>query len=101
MINTIFNVIGKKHNQTSVSDADREMPTLRSMDNAGNSVNLVSSIIRLPSGWDFSVCIRGGVLFPSVRVIFFLYETGDPLQNTVVLQLHINVQNTEESINKY
>ena len=26
-------------------------------DNAGNSVNLVSGIIRLPSGWDFSLCI--------------------------------------------
>ena len=26
--------------------------------NAGNTVNLVSGIIRLPSGWDFSVCIR-------------------------------------------
>ena len=25
-----------------------------STDNAGNSVNLVSGIIRLPSGWDFS-----------------------------------------------
>ena len=27
-----------------------------STDNAGNSVNLVSGIIRLPSGRDFSVC---------------------------------------------
>ena len=34
-----------------------EIPTLRSMDIAENSVNLVSGIIRLPSGWDFSVCI--------------------------------------------
>ena len=33
----------------------REIPTLRSTDNAGNSVNLVSGIVRLPSGWDFSV----------------------------------------------
>ena len=32
----IFNVIGKKTNQTSDSDADRKIPTLRSMDNAGN-----------------------------------------------------------------
>ena len=51
----IFNVIG---NQTLVSDADIDIPTLWSRDNAGNSVNLVSSMIRLPSGWDFSVCIR-------------------------------------------
>ena len=48
---------GKKNNQSSVSDADREIPTLGSTDNAGNSVNLLSGIIRLPSGWDFSVCI--------------------------------------------
>ena len=41
-----FTVIGKKNNQTLVSDADREIPTLGSTDNAGNSVNLVSSIIR-------------------------------------------------------
>ena len=52
-----FNVIGKKYNQTLVSDADRETPTLGSTDNAGNSVNLICSIIRLPSGWDFLICI--------------------------------------------
>ena len=44
----IFNVIGKKNNQTSVSDADREIPTLGSTDNARNSVNLVSGINRYP-----------------------------------------------------
>ena len=53
----IFNVIDKKNNQTAVPDADRVVPTLGLTDNAGNSVNLDSSIIRLPSGWDFSVCI--------------------------------------------
>ena len=53
----IFHRIGKKNNQSSVSDADREIPTCRSTDNAGNSVNLVSSIIHLPLGWNFSVCI--------------------------------------------
>ena len=57
IINNNFNVIGKKNNQTLVSDADREIPTLWSTDNAGNSVNLVSGIILLPSGWDLSVCI--------------------------------------------
>ena len=46
----VFNVIGKKKNQTSVSDADREIPTLGSTDNAWNSVNLVSGMIRSPSG---------------------------------------------------
>ena len=44
--------------KSSVSDADREIPTLKSTDNAGNSVNLVSGIIRLPSGRDISVCIN-------------------------------------------
>ena len=44
-----FNVIGKKNNQTANSDADREIPTLGSTDNSGNSINLVSGIIRLPS----------------------------------------------------
>ena len=34
----IFNVIGKKNNQTSVSDADREIKTLESTDNAGKSL---------------------------------------------------------------
>ena len=59
------NVIGKKNNQTSVSGADREISTLRSTDNARNTVNLVSGIIRVPSGWDFSVCIgdRWQILF--------------------------------------
>ena len=57
MINNNFNGIGKRNNQTSVSDADREIPTLGSTDNSENWVNLVSGIIRLPSGLDFSACI--------------------------------------------
>ena len=45
--NIIFlNVIGKENNQTPVPDADREIPTLGSADDARNSVNLVSDIIR-------------------------------------------------------
>ena len=44
MINNNFNVIGKKNYQSSVSNADREIPNLGSTDNAGNSVNLVSGI---------------------------------------------------------
>ena len=50
-------LISKKNNQTSVSGAYREIQTLGSTDNAGKSVNLFSGIIRLPSGWDFSICI--------------------------------------------
>ena len=51
MINTNFNDNGKKkENQTSVNDVDREIPTLGSTDNAGNEVNLVSGIVRIPSG---------------------------------------------------
>ena len=45
MIIKNFYVIGKKNNQTSVSDEDRGFQ------------NLVSVIIRLPSGSDFSVCM--------------------------------------------
>ena len=30
----IFNAIGKQNNQTSVSDAEREIPTIGSTDNA-------------------------------------------------------------------
>ena len=45
--------IGKKNNQSSISDADREMPTLGSTDNAGNSVNLVSGVIRFSLGLGF------------------------------------------------
>ena len=54
---SIFQRIGKKINQSLVFDAAREIPTLESTDNAGNSVTLASGMIRLPSGWDFSVCI--------------------------------------------
>ena len=50
MLNNIFGVIGKKNHQTLVFDADREIPTFGSRDNAGNSVNLVSGIICLSSG---------------------------------------------------
>ena len=51
MIISNFKYIGKKNNQTSVSDAEGEIPTLGWTDNSGNSVKLVSGIIRLPSGW--------------------------------------------------
>ena len=47
---SIFQRKGKKNNQSSVSDEDREIPTLGSTVNAGNEANLVSGIIRLPSG---------------------------------------------------
>ena len=53
----ISNVIRKKNNQTLMFDADREIPTLESTDNAGNSINLLSGMIRLPSDWEFTVCI--------------------------------------------
>ena len=47
-------MIGKKNNQSLVPDADREIQP------SGQQimlVNLVPDIIRIPSGWDFSVCI--------------------------------------------
>ena len=50
-----FHVIGKKNNKTP--DADREIQTLRLVNNARNSINFVFGIIRLHLGWDFSVCI--------------------------------------------
>ena len=48
------------------------------MNDAGNSVNLASSIIRLPSGWDFSVWIRDqwySLFFSHVQT--YLYDTYD------------------------
>ena len=45
-----------ENNQTWVSDADLEIPTLGSRDNAGNTVNLISDII-CTSDWDLTVCI--------------------------------------------
>ena len=47
---TIFSTIGMKNNQILVFDTDRDIPTLGSTVNAGNSVNLVAGIIRSPSG---------------------------------------------------
>ena len=46
-----YSIIGEKHNQSPVSDSDREIPILGSTKYAGNSVNLVSGIIRSPSSW--------------------------------------------------
>ena len=43
---SIFQRKGKKNNQSSVSESDREIPTIELTDNAGNSVNLVSGINR-------------------------------------------------------
>ena len=39
-----FPITGKKSNQSSVSDADREFPTLGSTDNAGNSVTSLPAL---------------------------------------------------------
>ena len=50
--------LGKKNNQTPVSDADREIQTLGSTDNAGNSVYLGSGIIRSLYGVVFPVHVR-------------------------------------------
>ena len=67
----IFYIKGKKNNQTSVSDADRENPTLVSTDNLRKTINLVSGIIRLPSGWDFSVC--DDFIYILYLYIYFMY----------------------------
>ena len=48
MILNTFNLIGKKNNQISVSDADQEIPILVSMHNARKSVKLVFGFIRYP-----------------------------------------------------
>ena len=57
--------MGKKNNATLVSDADREIPTLRSRDNAGNLLNLVCGIVHLPSGLGF-LCLHLGELIDSI-----------------------------------
>ena len=55
----VLQIIGKKNNQSSDSDADQEIPILGSTYYAGNSVNLISGILRLASVWDFSVvCVE-------------------------------------------
>ena len=51
----IFSIIGKKINQSSVSDADQEIPTIGSTDNAENSVSLISGIIRFSLGVGISL----------------------------------------------
>ena len=43
-------MIGKKNNQSSVSDAEQEIPTIGSTDDAG--------IIRFPSGWEMDISIK-------------------------------------------
>ena len=50
--NNFYPVKGKKSTQTPASDAAGEIQILGSTEIAGNEV-----IIRLPWGWDFSVCI--------------------------------------------
>ena len=52
-----YSIVGKKNNQSSVSDADREIPTLESTDNVRNSVNLVFCIIHFPVGLGF-LCLH-------------------------------------------
>ena len=51
----------RKNNQTSVSDADGEIPTLGSMDNAGNLVNHISALsVYLPVGISLSALVTNG-----------------------------------------
>ena len=63
-----------KNNQSTVSNADREIPTLGSTDNAGNSLDIVSGIILLPSGRGFSVCIGANDRF----YLFYSYNFSIP-----------------------
>ena len=65
-------IVGKKNNQTSVSDADRKILTLGSTNNTGNSVNIVSAIIRLPSGWDRRLMINSIYLTYETEFVLFL-----------------------------
>ena len=58
MIKNIFNVIGKKNNQTLVSNEDREISALGSTDNAGNSLPAL-------------------IVFPRVEIFRFAPETDD------------------------
>ena len=96
----MFNIIGKKNNQTSVSDADQEIPTVGLTDTVGNSVNLVSGIGRLhglgflglhrklfkisivflkpfylpkPSSQFHGRCRSATLLYPASTLIRFLY----------------------------
>ena len=62
---SIFPKIGKKYNQSTFSDADRDIPTIWITDNA--SVNLVSGIVRLPSGWNWR---------PMIDSIYLPSQTG-------------------------
>ena len=57
MMNNIFNVIGKKNNQILVSDADREIPTLGSRDNAGKLSEPRFWHYPFTMGLGFLVCI--------------------------------------------
>ena len=70
MLYLSLNVIGEKNNQTLVSSADREV----TMDNAGNSVYLVSAYICLPFGLRFAVCIglRCYILIVPILRIFMM-----------------------------
>ena len=58
---SIFPIKGKKNNQSSVSDADQEIPSLGSMDNAGNSDNPIQSIFR-PRSQHFPFTLGMGFL---------------------------------------
>ena len=70
--------MGKKNNQTSVSDADREIPTFGSRDNAQNSVK--------PHFWHYLFTLRLGFLSLHRRLMIdstsqqnfvHLYEEND------------------------
>ena len=66
----IFSIIGKKINQSLVSDADQEIPTIGSTDNAENSVNLISGIIRFPLGLVY-LCLNQRPMIDSICLKLF------------------------------
>ena len=59
---------------------EKSQPSGQRIINAGNSVNLVSAIIRLPSGWNFSVCIGD-----DVRFYFTLFHLGQKTKSEIVV----------------
>ena len=64
---SIFERIGKKNNQSSFSDADREIPTLWSTDSTGNSV--------IPRFWHH----------PFIFGLGFLCQHGRPMIDSIFL----------------
>ena len=80
--------MGKENNQTSVSDADREIPTIGSKDNAGNEVKTSFPALSITLGLGF-ISLHRGPIIDSIFLAHWSERALKPKRPGVTSYIHV------------